>query len=144
MLPLADEYQSDDLKKRIEEFLINSVRSESDSITSVQIIINIREAEKYKLNGYLNECIAFASRKTFKSLTSSPKFDEISQNTQLKISLKRWEDIDKIYQKSIRENPRSVSYREDKNELFHPLIQRNCPIYIKDVGKDLEPHMQEN
>ncbi|CAG2226397.1 unnamed protein product [Mytilus edulis] len=145
MLPLADEYQTDGLKKRIEEFLINSVRSESDSITSLQIIINILEAEKYKLNDYLNECIAVASRKTFNRLTKSPKFDGISQNTQLKISMKRWEDIDKIYQKSIRdENPGLVSQRENKKELFHPRIQRSCPIYIKDVSKDLKPHMQNN
>lgn len=144
MLPLTDEYQTDDLKKRIEEFLINGVRSESDSITSVQIIKIILEAEKYKLNGYLNECIAFASRKTFNRLTSSPKFKEISQNTQLKISLKRWEDIDKIYQKSVRTMPCSISSKDDQNELFHPLTKRKYTNYIKDVGKDLKPHMQEN
>ncbi|XP_071150196.1 BTB and MATH domain-containing protein 38-like [Mytilus edulis] len=144
MLPLADEYQTDDLKKRIEEFLITGVRSESDSITSVQTIKNILEAEKYKLNGYLNACIAVASRKTFTRLTSSPKFEEISQNTQLKISLKRWEDIDKIYRKVNKVDPMSIAYNDDQNELFHPLKKRNYPIYIRDVGKDLKPYMQEN
>lgn len=144
MLPLADEYQTDHLKKKIEKFLINGVMSKSDRITSVQIIMNILEAEKYKLNGYLNACIAFASRKTFTRLTTTPKFEEISENTQLKISLKRWEDIDSIYQKSIRTNPGSVLNSEDHNELFQPLVKRKYPIYIKDVGKDLKPHMQEN
>ncbi|XP_071148033.1 BTB and MATH domain-containing protein 38-like [Mytilus edulis] len=74
MLPLAEEYQTDNLKIRIEEFLINSIRSQSDSITSVQTIKYIIEAEKYEMNGYLNACIAVASRKTFNKLTSSPKF----------------------------------------------------------------------
>lgn len=63
MLSLAEEYQTDDLKKRIEEFLVKSVLSESNSITLVQIIIKILEAEKYKLTDYLNACIGVASRK---------------------------------------------------------------------------------
>ncbi|VDI34606.1 Hypothetical predicted protein [Mytilus galloprovincialis] len=97
MLPLSEEYQTDDLKKRIEEFLIKGVLFESDSITSVKIIIKILEAEKYKLNGYLNACIGVASRKQVHISTNSPKFEEISQNTQLKIGLKRMHGIDNIY-----------------------------------------------
>ncbi|VDI02816.1 Hypothetical predicted protein [Mytilus galloprovincialis] len=97
MLPLAEEYQTDDLKKRIDDYLTKSVLSHSDSITSVKIILNILEAEQYKLNGYLNACIGVASQKQVNMLTKNPRFEEISQKVQLKIGLKRMEDIDKIY-----------------------------------------------
>ncbi|XP_063412384.1 BTB and MATH domain-containing protein 36-like [Mytilus trossulus] len=103
MLPLAEEYQTKDLKERIEKFLIKGVLSKSDSITSVQIIIKILEAEKYNLNGYLTGCIIVASRKQIQSLKKCSKFEEISQNTQLKIAFKRMEDIDNIYDKVIRD-----------------------------------------
>ncbi|XP_071148843.1 BTB and MATH domain-containing protein 36-like [Mytilus edulis] len=125
MLPLAEEYQTDDLKLRIEKFLIKGVLSQSDSITSVQIIVNIIEAEKYKLNGYLNACIDVASRK--KKLTKNPKFEEISQSTQLKIGLKRIDEIDKIYS--------NASYRRS---VKHNKFQ------MKDLGKHLKPYMQDN
>ncbi|CAG2245734.1 unnamed protein product [Mytilus edulis] len=48
MLALADEYQTDDLKKRIEKFLVTSALSKSDAITSEQIILDIIEAEIVK------------------------------------------------------------------------------------------------
>ncbi|VDI34605.1 Hypothetical predicted protein [Mytilus galloprovincialis] len=122
MLPLAEEYQTDDLKLRIEKFLIKGVLSESDSITSVKIIVNIIEAEKYKLNGYLNACIDVASRK--KKLSKNPKFEEISQNTQLKIGLKRIDEIDKIY--TLARSGRLIRQTE-----FH----------MKDLGTHLKPYM---
>ncbi|VDI11415.1 Hypothetical predicted protein [Mytilus galloprovincialis] len=128
MLPLAEEYQTDDFKKRIEKFLINSVQSQSDSITSEQIIVKILEAERYKLNGYLNACIGVASKKQVHCLTESHRFEEISQNTQLKIGLKRMEDIDKIYNNAI-----SSGYTSRQNQF-----------YMKDLGTHLKPYMQDN
>ncbi|CAC5418961.1 unnamed protein product [Mytilus coruscus] len=123
MLPLAEEYQTDDFKKRIEKFLIKGVLSKTDSITSVQIIIKILEAEKYKLNGYLNACIDVASRKKNHRLTKNPKFEEISQNTQLKIGFKRMDAIDKIYNNAIQR----------QNEYFN-----------SDLVTHLKPYMQDN
>ncbi|XP_063411486.1 uncharacterized protein LOC134694406 [Mytilus trossulus] len=78
MLPLANEYQTDDLKNRIERFLVSSVLCELEFISSEQIILNILEAELYKLSNYLDACIQVASRKMFDNLTKSLKFEEIS------------------------------------------------------------------
>ncbi|CAC5418954.1 unnamed protein product [Mytilus coruscus] len=151
MLPLADEYQTDDLMNRIEEYLVKSVLSKSDSITSEQIILDIIEAEMYKLSDYLDECIAVASRKKFHSLTKSPKFEEISQTTQRKISFKRWEDIDKIFDKAVKVNPRFLAYQENKPRTiseygFVPIYRspKQYEIDIKDVGEELKPYMKEN
>lgn len=127
MLPLAEEYQTDDLKKRIEKFLSEGVLSQSDSITSVQIIVKILEAERYKSNGYLNACIDVAARKQVHSLTDIQKFEEISQNTQREIGFKRMEDIDKIYNNAI-----SSGYA------------RHNQFYMKDLGTHLKPYMQDN
>lgn len=124
MLPLAEEYQTDDLKLRIEKFLIKGVLSESDSITSVNIIVKILEAEKYKLNEYMNACIDVASRKQNQNLTKNPKFEKISQSTQLKIGFKRMDGIDKIY----------------NNAISGGLMG----IYMKDLVTYLKPYMQDN
>ncbi|CAC5397308.1 unnamed protein product [Mytilus coruscus] len=107
ILPLADEYQTDNFKKTIEQFLLKGVLSKSDSITSVDIIVKILEAERYKLNDYLNACMDVASRKKFNSLTKSPKFEEISQITQLQISFTRWEDIDDTYTSVVNVDPKN-------------------------------------
>ncbi|CAC5397309.1 unnamed protein product [Mytilus coruscus] len=145
MLPLADEYQTDDLKKRIEEFLVKGVLSESDSITSEQIILDILEAEMYKLSDYLNASIAVASRKKFHSLTKSPKFEEISQITQRKISFKRWSDIDKIFDKAVKVNPRFLAYQENRKHGYSfGVVPKQYEIDIKDVGEQLKPYMKEN
>ncbi|CAG2226399.1 unnamed protein product [Mytilus edulis] len=115
MLALADEYQTDDLKKRIEKFLVTSALSKSDAITSEQIILDIIEAEMYKLSEYLNVSIAIASRKKIISLTKSHKFEEISHKTQRKISFKRCKDIDKIFNKAVKVSHRFKQYQENKN-----------------------------
>lgn len=89
MLPLADEYRTDVFKIKIERFLVNSVLFGLESISSEQIILNILEAELYKLSNYIYACIQVVSRKMFNNLTTIPQFEEISQNTQLKINFKR-------------------------------------------------------
>ncbi|CAC5418962.1 unnamed protein product [Mytilus coruscus] len=142
MLPLADEYQTDDLKKRIEKFLVKDLSSNSSySFSSEQIIEKILEAERYKLNGYLNACIDVASRKKIKSLTKSPKFEEISQNTKLKISLKRCEDIDDMYTSVVKVDPKNTSYAGKKQH------NRGAPLEyevgLQDVGEFLKPYMTE-
>lgn len=113
-----------------------------ESISSEQIILNILEAELYKLSNYLDACIHVASRKMFDNLTKSPKFEEISQNTQLKISFRRWEDIDKIYKKAIKENLQDTVYMQSSRaSLFGSIHHEN---HLKDFGQQLKPHMQEN
>lgn len=151
-MPLADEYQTDVLKKRIEKFLVDGILSKSDSITSEQIISDILEAEMYKLPDYLNESVAVASRKKFESLTKSPKFEEISQTTQRKISFKRWKDIDKIFNKAVKVSPQFIRHRETK--MIHgysggfgysvPSEPKRYEIDIKEVGEHLKKYMKEN
>ncbi|XP_071150714.1 BTB and MATH domain-containing protein 38-like [Mytilus edulis] len=146
MLSLADEYQTDDLKKRIEKFLVKGALTKSDSITSEQIIIDILEAEMFKLSDYLNASIAVASRKKFNSLTKSPKFEEISLTTQRRISFKRWEDIDEIFNKAVKVSHRFKQYYEDIHIGFgfRSAPPEQYEIDIKDVGEHLKPYMKEN
>lgn len=131
MLHLADEYQTDDLKKKIEKFLTKGVLSESDSITSEQIISDIHEAERYKLNDYLTACIDVASRKKFQSLKRNSKFEEISQNTHLKIAFKRMDNIDKIYNNAVQGD---LGLTRLKTNQFH----------MRDLGTNLKPYMKDN
>lgn len=151
-MPLADEYQTDVLKKRIEKFLVDGILSKSDSVTSEQIISDILEAEMYKLPDYLNESIAVASRKKFESLTKSPKFEEISQTTQRKISFKRWKDIDKIFNKAVKVSPQFIRHQET-SKMIHgysrfgssvPSEPKQYEIDIKEVGEHLKKYMKEN
>jgi hypothetical protein len=72
------------------------VRKQHDAIPSEQIIKYILEAERFQRLKYLNECIGVASRKKYKNLVDNPMFEEISQETRLKISFKRWSDVDSV------------------------------------------------
>ena len=72
------------------------MRKQHDAISSTQIIKYILEAEKFQLLEYLNECVAVASRKKYKNLVNNSMFEEISQETRLKISCKRWSDVDSV------------------------------------------------
>ncbi|VDI11416.1 Hypothetical predicted protein [Mytilus galloprovincialis] len=143
MLPLADEYQTDGLQKRIEKFLVNSVLSGSDTITSDEIILKILEAEKYNVSDYLDKCITVASRKQFQSLTKSPKFKKISKNTKIKISFKRWDDRDQIYNKSLKVNSQFRAYEEHtKQSRIH--AQKQHIVDMADLGRNVESYMQDN
>jgi hypothetical protein len=118
LLPLAHEYQVRKLN-RIENFLIEWVKEQYDAIPSKQIIKSILEAEKFQLLKYLNECIGVASRKKHKNLVDNPRFEEISQETRLKISCKRWSDVDSV-------------------------VNSTWPWIREDVRKKLTPFMQDN
>ncbi|XP_071148716.1 BTB and MATH domain-containing protein 38-like [Mytilus edulis] len=140
ILPLADEYQTDGLKNRIEKFLIK-ILFKSVPIASVDIIEKILEAERYNLNGYLNKCIDIASRKKIQTLRKSPKFEEITKKTQLKISLKRWEDIDNMHSQAVKINPNFTEYLErNRSRIGAP---SEYAIDIKDVGEHLGAFMNE-
>lgn len=142
MLPLADEYQTDALRKRIENVLANSILVDIESISSEQIIMNILEAELYKLSYYLDTCILVASRKMFENLTKSPKFENISQKTQLKISFRRWEDIDKIYIKAIKEERQAMAHKKQKINMYGRCDANDTD--LNRVGQHFKPHMQDN
>ena len=124
MLPLAHEYQVRKLN-RIENFLIDWVKKQHDNIPSEQIIKSILEAEKFQLLKYLDECIGVASRKKYKNLVDNPMFEEISQETRLKISCKRWSDVDETM------NP-YYGFGSKKSNIS------------KDLQTNLKPFMQDN
>ena len=95
------------------------MKKQHDAIPSEQIIKYILEAEKFQLLKYLNECIGVASRKKHKNLVDNPMFEEISQETRLKISCKRWSDVDSV-------------------------VNSTWPWIREDVRKKLTPFMQDN
>ena len=115
---MAHEYQVRKLNK-IENVLIDWVKKQHDKIPSEQIIKSILEAEKFQLLKYLNECIGVASRKKYKILVNKPMFEEISQETRLKISCKRWSDVDSVVD---RANP---WIPDDLKNNLTPLMQTN-------------------
>ena len=125
---MAHEYQVRKLN-RIENFLIDWVKKQHDEIPSEQIIKSILEAEKFQLLKYLNECIGVASRKKHKNLVDNPMFEEISQETRLKISCKRWSDVDSVVDRTM--NP------------YFGIGSRGSNI-SKDLQKNLAPFMQDN
>ena len=97
ILPLADEYQTAKTLKKANQFLAKKSKFLGDKISSAQVIQNILEAELYRLGAYLDESIAIASRKCFERLVEHPKFNEITQETRLKIMTKRWKDMDEVF-----------------------------------------------
>jgi hypothetical protein len=97
ILPLADEYQTTKTIEKANQFLAKKSKILGDKISSAQVIQNILQAELYRLDDYLDESIAIASRKCFERLVQHPKFKEITQETRLKIMTKRWKDMDEDY-----------------------------------------------
>ena len=128
LLPLAHEYQVRKSNK-IENFLIYWVKKQHDAIPSEQIIKYILEAEKFQLLKYLDEYVAVASRKKYKNLVNNPMFEEIGQETRLKISCKRWSDVDFVVNRTM--NP------------YYGFGSRGSNI-SKDLQNNLTPFMQDN
>ena len=130
---MAYEYQVQKLDT-IENVLIDVVKKQRDAIPSEQIIKNILEAEKFRLSKYLDECICVASRKKYKNLVNNPMFEEISQEIQLKISCKRWSDVDSVVDRTI--NPVASYYEWDRYEERKP--------NPSELEQNLTPFMQDN
>lgn len=116
----------------IENVLIECVRKEHDKISSEQIIEKILEAEKFRLSKYLIECVGVASRKKYKNLVNKPMFEEISQETRLKISCKRWSDVDSVVDGTL--NPVTGTFGGKYRE----------PYYSQNLEKNLMQFMQNN
>ena len=105
------------------------MKKQHDNIPSEQIIESILEAEKFQLLKYLDECIGVASRKKYKNLVDNPMFEEISQETRLKISCKRWSDVDSVVDEMM--NP-YYGFGSKKSNIS------------KDLQTNLKPFMQDN
>jgi hypothetical protein len=100
VLPLADEYQTAKTLEKANQFLAKKSKTFGHKISSEEVIQNILQAELYRLDDYLDESIIIASRKYFERLVQHPKFNEITQETRLKIMTKRWKDMDDAVKKN--------------------------------------------
>ena len=100
VLPLADEYQTAKTLEKANQFLAKKSQTFGNSIRSEDVIKNILQAELYRLGDYLEMSIAIASRKCFERLVLLPQFNEITQETRLKIMMKRWKDMDDAVKKN--------------------------------------------
>ncbi|XP_063444074.1 uncharacterized protein LOC134724771 [Mytilus trossulus] len=109
VIPLADEYQTSSTLRKADQFLAEKTKAIGDKITSEQLIKNILQAELYQLTSFLEESLTIASRKSFENFVKNPKFNEITSETRLKISLKRWSDMDAVFKSTGHLNHTSES-----------------------------------
>ncbi|CAC5373905.1 unnamed protein product [Mytilus coruscus] len=135
VLPLAHEYQTKRTLEKADLFLKEKCETESDDLSSQQIIENILEAELYNLPQYLNACINIASRKYYQKLVQNDQFENISIETRLKISLKRWEDIDTMFEKT------NFFKSKVHNKSQFPW---NIELSFENVGESLKSFMHNN
>ncbi|XP_041374221.1 BTB and MATH domain-containing protein 38-like [Gigantopelta aegis] len=90
VLPLADEYQVLQLKKKCETFLMEKELGQSYK----RLVHSIVLAEKYNLEKLLEEATDIASRKMLSELKKEAEFATISTSTQNKLMLKRIDAIE--------------------------------------------------
>jgi hypothetical protein len=126
ILPLADEYQTTKTLEKANQFLAKKSKIIGDKISSAQVIQNILQAELYRLDDYLDESIAIASRKCFEKLVEHLKFNEITQETRLKIMTKRWKDMDEVFKIAghMRLGTGCVNFYDELNT---PVMQDTAP-----------------
>jgi len=74
MLPLAREYQMDELTKRCERFLINRP-------PSVQSLVL---AEEFTLSNLRKQCLSFINSSNLREICEEPEFDILSCDTRVK------------------------------------------------------------
>lgn len=132
VLPLAHEYQTKRTLDKADLFLKEKCETESDHLSSQQIIENIIEAELYNLPQYLDACINIASRKYYRKLVQNDQFENISMETRYNISLKRWEDIDTMF---------------EKTDFFKPIKKTffgNTSLSFENVGEQMKSFMHNN
>ena len=127
ILPLADEYQTTKTIEKANQFLAKKSKILGDKISSAQVIQNILQAELYRLDDYLDESITIASRKCFERLVQHPKFNEITQETRLKIMTKRWKDMDEVFKITgvMRLGTGCVNFYDELNT---PVMQDTAPV----------------
>lgn len=94
VVPLAYKYRTKQTIEKADIFLAGKCKQMSHKISSAQIVKNILQAEMYGLTTYLEECITIASRKCFDKIVKHRQFNEITDETRLKIAMKRWNDMD--------------------------------------------------
>lgn len=80
--------------------------------------------------------------KTNHSLNKSPQFEQISKNTQIKISFKRWGDLDQIYNKSLKVNSQFRAYQENTKQSRRYVFAPNQFIVdTEELGVDIESYI---
>jgi hypothetical protein len=84
LLPLAEEYQVMEVKKKAEEFLLTKPGS-------MELLVT---AQKYNLKNLLNKCVDFARTKSFGELQSDPHFGELEPENLIQILSLRVIDLE--------------------------------------------------
>ena len=84
LLPLAEEYQITEVKKKCEEFLLTKEGS-------MELLLI---AQKYNLMTLLQKCIEFARKKSYNDLRSDPRFESLEMQNLISILELRVQDLE--------------------------------------------------
>ena len=84
LLPLAEEYQISEVKKKCEEFLLTK-----DGSMELLVI-----AQQYNLATLLQKCIEFARKKSYTDLRSDPCFKNLEMQNLISILELRVQDLE--------------------------------------------------
>lgn len=109
VLPYVEEYQTEELKIKIDKFLAEETTKSGDNIYNDDLVQNIIEAEKYALNDHLQACINVGTRRKSKCLVSELLYDKISKETQLQIAHQRLKSLENLYEDTIQIKPPSYN-----------------------------------
>ena len=100
LLPLAEEYQVAEVKKRCEEFLLTKPGS-------MELLVT---AQCYNLTSLLQKCIEFARTKSFAELQSDPYYKTLEPENLIQILTLRVQDLES----RIESSKRAASERDAK------------------------------
>jgi hypothetical protein len=98
LLPLTEEYQVIEVKRRCEEFLMTKPGS-------MELLVT---AQAYGLTELLSKCIEFARTKSFAELQKDPYFKKLEPENLINILQLRVQDLESI----VEQNKRSASERD--------------------------------
>lgn len=98
LLPLAEEYQIAEVKRRCEDFLLTKHGS-------MELLIT---AQGYGLKTLLMKCIEYARTKTFSELQADPSFQYLEADNLIAILQLRVQDLESV----IETNKRAASERD--------------------------------
>ena len=100
LLPLAEEYQVAEVKKRCEEFLLTKPGS-------MELLVT---AQCYNLTSLLQKCIEFARTKSFAELQSDPYYKTLEPDNLIQILTLRVQDLES----RVESSKRAASERDAK------------------------------
>ena len=100
LLPLAEEYQVVEVKKKCEEYLLTKPGS-------MQLLVT---AQAYGLTSLLTKCIEYARNKSFTELQKDPYFDNLQPENLICILQLRVQDLER----TLEHTKKTVSERDTR------------------------------